>query len=272
MTQDDDLQLSGIQHFSFCRRQWALIHIEDQWQENGLTAEGRVQHDRVHDESISDFRGGVLTLRGMRIRSDRLRVSGVCDAVEFTPDPDGIALRGREGLWRPCPVEYKHGAGKLSDCDRLQLAAQALCLEEMLCCEIPAGALCYWKTRRRERVEIDAGRIDDKPALYSGGMQQRLQIARNLVTSPRLVFMDEPTGGLDVSVQARLLDLLRHLVLDMDLAVILVTHDLAVARLLSHRLIVMYRGEVVETGLTDQVLDDPHHAYTQLLVSSILQG
>lgn len=157
MTQDDDLQLSGIQHFSFCRRQWALIHIEDQWQENGLTAEGRVQHDRVHDESVSDFRGGVLTLRGMRIRSDRLRVSGVCDAVEFTPDPDGIALRGREGLWRPCPVEYKHGAGKLSDCDRLQLAAQALCLEEMLCCEIPAGALFYWKTRRRERVEIDAG-------------------------------------------------------------------------------------------------------------------
>ncbi len=157
MTQDDDLQLSGIQHFSFCRRQWALIHIEDQWQENGLTAEGRVQHDRVHDESISDFRGGVLTLRGMRIRSDRLRVSGVCDAVEFTPDLDGIALRGREGLWRPCPVEYKHGAGKLSDCDRLQLAAQALCLEEMLCCEIPAGALFYWKTRRRERVEIDAG-------------------------------------------------------------------------------------------------------------------
>lgn len=157
MTQDDDLQLSGIQHFSFCRRQWALIHIEDQWQENGLTAEGRVQHDRVHDESISDFRGGVLTLRGMRIRSDRLRVSGVCDAVEFTPDPDGIALRGREGLWRPCPVEYKHGAGKLSDCDRLQLAAQALCLEEMLCCEIPAGVLFYWKTRRRERVEIDAG-------------------------------------------------------------------------------------------------------------------
>ena len=157
MTQDDDLQLSGIQHFSFCRRQWALIHIEDQWQENGLTAEGRVQHDRVHDESISDFRGGVLTLRGMRIRSDRLRVSGVCDAVEFTPDPDGIALRGREGLWRPCPVEYKHGSRKLSDCDRLQLAAQAMCLEEMLCCEIPDGALFYWKTCRRERVEIDAG-------------------------------------------------------------------------------------------------------------------
>jgi putative phosphonate transport system ATP-binding protein len=103
-------------------------------------------------------------------------------------------------------------------------------------------------------------------------MQQRLQIARNLVTSPRLVFMDEPTGGLDVSVQARLLDLLRGLVHDLNLAVIIVTHDLAVARLLSHRLMVMQNGQVIESGLTDQVLDDPQHAYTQLLVSSILQN
>ena len=116
-----------------------------------------------------------------------------------------------------------------------------------------------------------AGKYDYYPAQLSGGMQQRLQIARNLVTTPRLVFMDEPTGGLDVSVQARLLDLLRHLVRDMGLAVVLVTHDLAVARLLSHRLIVMYHGEVAETGLTDQVLDDPQHPYSQLLVSSILQ-
>lgn len=122
-----------------------------------------------------------------------------------------------------------------------------------------------------ERVEIPVQRVDDTPSQYSGGMQQRLQIARNLVTTPRLVFMDEPTGGLDVSVQARLLDLLRHLVCDMGLAVVLVTHDLAVARLLSHRLIVMYHGEVAETGLTDQVLDDPQHPYSQLLVSSILQ-
>lgn len=122
-----------------------------------------------------------------------------------------------------------------------------------------------------ERVEIPVQRVDDTPSQYSGGMQQRLQIARNLVTTPRLVFMDEPTGGLDESVQARLLDLLRHLVRDMGLAVVLVTHDLAVARLLSHRLIVMYHGEVAETGLTDQVLDDPQHPYSQLLVSSILQ-
>jgi len=121
------------------------------------------------------------------------------------------------------------------------------------------------------RVEIDAARIDDRPTTFSGGMQQRLQIARNLVTGPRLVFMDEPTGGLDVSVQARLLDLLRGLVRDMGLSAIIVTHDLAVVRLLADRLVVMKSGEVVEHGLTDQVLDDPQHGYTQLLVSSVLQ-
>lgn len=121
------------------------------------------------------------------------------------------------------------------------------------------------------RVEIDPGRIDDRPGTFSGGMQQRLQIARNLVTGPRLVFMDEPTGGLDVSVQARLLDLLRGLVRDMGLSAIVVTHDLAVVRLLAHRIMVMKGGRVVEEGLTDQVLDDPRHPYTQLLVSSVLQ-
>lgn len=121
------------------------------------------------------------------------------------------------------------------------------------------------------RVEISEDRVDDRPTAFSGGMQQRLQIARNLVTGPRLVFMDEPTGGLDVSVQARLLDLLRGLVRDMNLSAIIVTHDLAVVRLLADRLMVMKDGHVVETGLTDQVLDDPQHAYTQLLVSSVLQ-
>ncbi len=129
--------------------------------------------------------------------------------------------------------------------------------------------------RRRRRLAARrsrsiADRIDDLPRTFSGGMLQRLQIARTLVTHPRLVFMDEPTGGLDVSVQARLLDLIRGLVARLHIAVVLVTHDLAVARLLAQRIMVMQRGRVVETGLTDQVLDDPHHPYTQLLVSSVL--
>lgn len=121
------------------------------------------------------------------------------------------------------------------------------------------------------QVEIDPQRIDDLPRTFSGGMQQRLQIARNLVSQPRLLFMDEPTGGLDVSVQAHLLDLLRGLVRELQLAVVIVTHDLAVARLLADRLMVMRRSRVVEAGLTDQILDDPQHAYSQLLVSSVLQ-
>ena len=124
----------------------------------------------------------------------------------------------------------------------------------------------YWL----EQVEIDINRIDDLPSTFSGGMQQRLQLARVLVTKPRLIFMDEPTGGLDVSVQARLLDLLRSLVRNLNLSVILVTHDIGVVRLLAHRLLVMKNGQIVESGLTDRVLDDPQHPYTQQLVSSVL--
>ena len=129
------------------------------------------------------------------------------------------------------------------------------------------AAAADWLTR----LEVDTARMDDLPSTFSGGMQQRVQIARNLITQPRLVFMDEPTGGLDVSVQARLLDVLRTLVAELHLASVLVTHDLAVARILADRLMVMRGGEMVELGLTDQVLDDPQHPYTQLLVSSVLQ-
>jgi putative phosphonate transport system ATP-binding protein len=137
------------------------------------------------------------------------------------------------------------------------------------------GARHYGSIREQaaawlRRVEIDPARMDDRPTKFSGGMQQRLQIARTLVTGPRLVFMDEPTGGLDVSVQARLLDLIRALVAELGLAVVLVTHDIAAARLLAHRILVMRQGRVVEEGLTDRVLDDPQHAYTQLLVASVL--
>ena len=155
---------------------------------------------------------------------------------------------------------------------RLNVSAGANVGEQLMA----LGARHYGQLRETAqdwlaKVEIDPGRVDDNPRVFSGGMQQRLQIARNLVTGPRLVFMDEPTGGLDVSVQARLLDLLRGLVARLGLAAIVVTHDLAVARLLAHRLIVMYRGEIVEQGLTDRVLDDPQHPYTQLLVFSVLQ-
>jgi putative phosphonate transport system ATP-binding protein len=138
-----------------------------------------------------------------------------------------------------------------------------------------AGARHYGDIRAEAgrwlaRVEIDQARIDDTPETFSGGMRQRLQIACSLVTGPRLIFMDEPTGGLDVSVQARILDLLRGLVVDLGLSALIVTHDLGVARLLSHRIMVMKAGEVIECGLTDRVLDDPREPYTQLLVSSIL--
>ena len=133
------------------------------------------------------------------------------------------------------------------------------------------GRLREQATDWLERVEINPSRMDDRPDTFSGGMRQRLQIARNLITQPRLVFMDEPTSGLDVSVQARLLDMLRMLTRQMNLAAIIVTHDLAVARLLAQRMLVMQNGQAVETGLTDQVLDDPQHPYTQLLVSSVLQ-
>jgi len=124
--------------------------------------------------------------------------------------------------------------------------------------------------RWMDAVELDPTRIDESPRAFSGGMRQRLQIARNLVTHPRLVLMDEPTSGLDVSVQARLLDLIRQLVARLHLSALIVTHDLGVARLLAQRTLVMRQGRIVEQGLTDRVLDDPQHPYTQLLVSSVV--
>jgi putative phosphonate transport system ATP-binding protein len=157
------------------------------------------------------------------------------------------------------------------DCLRMAVSAGANIGERLMA----VGARHYGDIRGAaqewlERVEIETDRLDDRPVTWSGGMRQRLQIARNLVSKPRLVLMDEPTGGLDVSVQARILDLLRGLVDTLNLSAVLVTHDLGVARLLTHRLMVMQGGRVVEEGLTDQVLDDPQHAYTQMLVASVL--
>ena len=155
MNDQDYALLSGIQHFSFCRRQWALIHIENLWDENVLTAEGEIVHKRVHDRDVEDMRNGVLTVRGLQVRSEKLKACGTCDAVEFTPDPNGISLKGRDGTGRVCPVEYKPGHTKASDCDRLQVCAQAMCLEEMFCCNIQEAYLYYAATRHREKVLLD---------------------------------------------------------------------------------------------------------------------
>jgi CRISPR-associated exonuclease Cas4 len=157
MDEDDYLQLSGLQHFAFCRRQWALIHIEQAWEENLRTVEGKIMHERAHDPFFTEKRGDTLITREMPIHSDTMRVSGKCDVVEFHLDESGVRLHGREGLWLPCPIEYKRGSPKISDADRLQLCAQAMCLEEMLLCSpIGTAFLYYGETRRRESVTLTA--------------------------------------------------------------------------------------------------------------------
>ena len=146
------LAVSGIQHFAFCRRQWALIHIENLWEDNVRTVEGNIMHESAHNDQFTESRGDILVLRGLRIESEKLGLSGVCDVVEFKRSADGISLHGREGLWQPYPVEYKHGKPKEDDCDQLQLCAQAMCLEEIFVCEIPEGSLYYGETRHRQQV------------------------------------------------------------------------------------------------------------------------
>ena len=127
----DFLLLSGIKHFCFCQRRWALVHIEQQWQENALTVSGHLIHERVHDENFTESRGSVLLSRGMPVRSQLLRITGECDLVELRHDENGIAIYGRSGTWRVFPVEYKHGQPDERGADEMQLCAQALCLEEM---------------------------------------------------------------------------------------------------------------------------------------------
>ena len=152
--EDEYLALSGIQHIAFCRRQWALIHIEKRWAENYLTATGQLNHQRAHNEEIRERRGNLLVVRGLFVRSSELGLSGICDVVEFHQTNEGVSLACEKGLWLPVPVEYKRGKSKLSECDRLQVCAQAICLEEMFACKIPSGFLFYKQTQSRERVEF----------------------------------------------------------------------------------------------------------------------
>ena len=152
--EEEWLDIAGIQHFLFCRRQWALIHIEQQWQENLRTVEGQIVHEKCHDGSLHESRGDLLVARALRISSAKLGVSGISDVVEFHREKTGARLHGQEGFWRPVPVEYKRGKTKDGEEDVSQLVLQALCLEEMLRCHIPVGYLFYDEIHRRQKVEI----------------------------------------------------------------------------------------------------------------------
>lgn len=151
-SEEEYLLLSGIQHFAFCPRQWALIHIEQLWTESYLTSSGRILHNKVHDSSQVEKRGDIIIARALKVSSAKLGISGECDVVEFKKNVNGISIKNYDGFYIPYPVEYKRGKPKIDNCDRLQLCAQALCLEEMLSCKIKEGSLFYGEPRRREVV------------------------------------------------------------------------------------------------------------------------
>lgn len=151
---DDYLMLSGIQHFQFCKRQWALIHIEQQWEENVRTIEGQHLHRKADQPFVREKRGDKLVVRALPVKSDELKMTGVCDVVEFTQDDDGVEISGAEGKYKACPVEYKRGKPKKNEADLLQLAAQAICLEEMLLCPVPVGFMFYNEIKHRVEVPL----------------------------------------------------------------------------------------------------------------------
>lgn len=153
-SEEEYLQLSGIQHFRFCRRQWALIHIENLWAENSRTADDEIMHERAHDSGLREKRPNLIAARSLAVSSPTLGVSGMCDVVEFRRSAGGIPLPNENGLFQPYPVEYKHGSPREDHANELQLCGQAMCLEEMLCCDIPCGALYFGETRRRIEVEF----------------------------------------------------------------------------------------------------------------------
>lgn len=153
--EDDFLSLAGLQHFAFCRRQWALIHIENQWADNLRTIEGNILHENAHDDGFTEKRGSIVVSRGMPVFSAALGITGVCDVVEFHQDPCGVSINGWDGSWLPLPVEYKKGAPKEHRADEMQLCCQGMCLEDMLLCSIEKGYLYYGETRHRTEVLFD---------------------------------------------------------------------------------------------------------------------
>lgn len=155
-SEEEYLLLSGIQHFVFCRRQWALIHVEQQWEENYRTVDGSIMHRNAHDGDFREKRGDTVITRAMAVSSSELGICGECDVVEFKRSEQGITMFGLEGKYSVIPIEYKRGEPKENESDIMQLTAQAMCLEEMLCCEIPYGFIFYGERRRRIKVEFDS--------------------------------------------------------------------------------------------------------------------
>ena len=181
-SEDAFLQLSGLQHFRFCRRQWALIHIEQQWAENFRTVDGTLMHRNAHDAGFQESRGDLFVTRSVNVFSPTLGVSGQCDVLEYHQSDDGIPLRGKNGHWQPYPVEYKRGSPQEDTGDTLQLCAQAMCLEEMLCCHIPEGALYYGEIRRRVTVSFSEelriqvrSMLEEMHELYRRGFTPRVK-------------------------------------------------------------------------------------------------
>lgn len=191
--------LSGLAHFAFCRRQWALIHVEQLWCENVLTLDGHYMHERVHDANFTESRGNVLLSRAMPVRSQTLRITGECDMVELHRDPAGIPIHGRDGLWRIYPVEYKRGKPDGRGAAELQLCAQAMCLEEMLVTDIPEGAVYYGETRRRQKVALTADLrqqvcrlLEEMHSIFSRGYTPKAKITK-ACRSCSLVELCQPT-------------------------------------------------------------------------------
>ena len=185
-SEEEYLQLYGLQHFRFCRRQWALIHIEHQWAENYRTIDGAILHENAHDTSFRESRGDALTTRGVSVYSAALGVSGQCDVLEYRRGSTGIPLAGREGLWQPYPVEYKRGKPREDTGDTLQLCGQAMCLEAMLCCDIPEGALYYGEIRRRVPVTFSPelreqvrSYLEEMHQLYRRGYTPRVKPSKS---------------------------------------------------------------------------------------------
>lgn len=180
--EDEFLLLSGIQHYNFCRRQWALIHIEQQWQENVLTLEGSYLHEVADNPFIREKRKDRIIVRAMPVQSRELGLSGICDVVEFIRRDDGIRLAGEDGRFLPVPIEYKRGKPKNDDSDRSQLIAQLMCLEEMLACQLSDAYFFYDEIKRRVEVQISSA---DKENVRATVLEMHKYFQRRLTPKAR---------------------------------------------------------------------------------------